>query len=131
MTARPSWPVTGTGASPLTSVKYAGSPWELGMSETHQVLRANNLRDKVRVQTDGGLKTGLDVVKAAILGAESFGFGTGPMIAMGCKYLRICHLNNCATGIATQHKVLRMRHFHGNVEKGEECARYDVIEEEK
>jgi len=107
----------GTGASPLTSVKYAGSPWELGMSETHQVLRANNLRDKVRVQTDGGLKTGLDVVKAAILGAESFGFGTGPMIAMGCKYLRICHLNNCATGVATQHKILRMRHFNGNVEK--------------
>ncbi|MEM7293287.1 MAG: glutamate synthase large subunit, partial [Pseudomonadota bacterium] len=107
----------GTGASPLTSVKYAGSPWELGLAETHQVLRANNLRDKVRVQTDGGLKTGLDVVKAAILGAESFGFGTGPMIAMGCKYLRICHLNNCATGVATQHKILRMRHFNGNVEK--------------
>lgn len=107
----------GTGASPLTSVKYAGSPWELGMSETHQVLRANGLRGNVRVQADGGLKTGLDVIKAAILGAESFGFGTGPMIAMGCKYLRICHLNNCATGIATQHKVLRMRHFNGNVEK--------------
>lgn len=107
----------GTGASPLTSVKYAGSPWELGMSETHQVLRANGLRSKVRVQTDGGLKTGLDVVKAAILGAESFGFGTGPMIAMGCKFLRICHLNNCATGIATQHNVLRMRHFNGDVEK--------------
>jgi len=107
----------GTGASPLTSVKYAGSPWELGMTETHQVLRANNLRNKVRVQTDGGLKTGLDVIKAAIMGAESYGFGTGPMIAMGCKYLRICHLNNCATGVATQHKVLRMRHFHGNVDK--------------
>ncbi len=107
----------GTGASPLTSVKYAGSPWELGMSETHQILRANGLRDKVRVQTDGGLKTGLDVVKAAILGAESFGFGTGPMVAMGCKYLRICHLNNCATGVATQHKVLRMKHFNGDVEK--------------
>ena len=101
----------------MTSVKYAGCPWELGLSETHQVLRANNLRDKVRVQTDGGLKTGLDVVKAAMLGAESFGFGTGPMIAMGCKYLRICHLNNCATGVATQHNVLRMRHFNGNVEK--------------
>ena len=107
----------GTGASPLTSVKYAGSPWELGMSETHQVLRANGLRAKVRVQTDGGLKTGLDVVKAAAMGAESFGFGTGPMIAMGCKFLRICHLNNCATGVATQHKVLRMRHFSGDVEK--------------
>jgi len=106
----------GTGASPLTSVKYAGGPWELGLTETHQTLRANNLRDKVRVQTDGGLKTGLDVIKAAILGAESFGFGTGPMVAMGCKYLRICHLNNCATGVATQDKVLRMNHFVGKVE---------------
>ena len=103
----------GTGASPLTSVKYAGSPWELGLSETHQVLRANNLRDKVRLQTDGGLKTGLDVMKAAILGAESFGFGTGPMVALGCKYLRICHLNNCATGVATQNNVLRQHHFIG------------------
>ncbi len=104
----------GTGASPLTSVKYAGSPWELGLTEAHQVLRANNLRDKVRVQTDGGLKTGLDVVKAAILGAESFGFGTVPMVAMGCKYLRICHLNNCATGIATQDERLRSQHFKPN-----------------
>ncbi len=107
----------GTGASPLSSVKYAGSPWELGLAETHQTLRANNLRDKVRVQTDGGLKTGLDVVKAAMLGAESFGFGTAPMIAMGCKYLRICHLNNCATGVATQNKVLRLQHFKGNADK--------------
>ena len=107
----------GTGASPLTSVKYAGSPWELGLAETHQTLRRNNLRDKVRVQTDGGLKTGLDVIKAAILGAESFGFGTGPMIAMGCKFLRICHLNNCATGVATQNNVLRLKHFKGNAEK--------------
>ncbi|HUW98011.1 MAG TPA: glutamate synthase large subunit [Acidiferrobacter sp.] len=103
----------GTGASPLTSVKYAGTPWELGLSETHQTLRANGLRDKVILQTDGGLKTGLDVVKAAILGAESFGFGTGPMVALGCKYLRICHLNNCATGIATQDGRLRKDHFHG------------------
>ena len=103
----------GTGASPLTSVKYAGSPWELGLTETHQTLRNNDLRDKVRVQTDGGLKTGLDVVKAAMLGAESFGFGTGPMIALGCKYLRICHLNNCATGVATQNDTLRDKHFRG------------------
>ena len=103
----------GTGASPLTSVKYAGSPWELGLSEAHQVLRANDLRHKVRLQTDGGLKTGLDVVKAAMLGAESFGFGTAPMIALGCKYLRICHLNNCATGVATQNPVLRSNHFIG------------------
>ena len=103
----------GTGASPLSSVKYAGSPWELGLSEAHQVLRANDLRHKVRLQTDGGLKTGLDVIKAAMLGAESFGFGTAPMIALGCKYLRICHLNNCATGVATQNNVLRSEHFIG------------------
>jgi glutamate synthase (NADPH/NADH) large chain len=103
----------GTGASPLSSVKYAGSPWELGLSETHQVLRAQEMRHQVRLQTDGGLKTGLDVVKAAMLGAESFGFGTGPMIALGCKYLRICHLNNCATGIATQNNVLRSEYFIG------------------
>ncbi|NOX43590.1 MAG: glutamate synthase large subunit [Gammaproteobacteria bacterium] len=106
----------GTGASPLTSVKYAGSPWELGLTETHQILRANDLRNKVRLQADGGLKTGLDIIKAAILGAESFGFGTAPMIAMGCKYLRICHLNNCATGVATQDNVLRMEHFVGKAE---------------
>jgi len=103
----------GTGASPLTSVKYAGTPWELGLTEAQQVLRANGLRGRVRVQTDGGLKTGLDVVKAAILGAESFGFGTAPMIALGCKYLRICHLNNCATGVATQDATLRKKHFIG------------------
>ena len=107
----------GTGASPLTSVKYAGSPWELGISETHQTLMQNNLRHKVRLQTDGGLKTGLDVVKGAILGAESFGFGTSVMVALGCKYLRICHLNNCATGVATQNKILRMNHFSGSPER--------------
>ncbi|MFU8820660.1 MAG: glutamate synthase large subunit [Gammaproteobacteria bacterium] len=103
----------GTGASPLTSTKYAGSPWELGLAETHQVLVQNGLRHRVRLQTDGGLKTGSDVIKAAVLGAESFGFGTAPMVALGCKYLRICHLNNCATGVATQHPVLRERHFIG------------------
>ncbi|NII73517.1 glutamate synthase (NADPH/NADH) large chain [Dyella sp. SG562] len=103
----------GTGASPLTSIKYAGTPWELGLAETQQTLRRNDLRGRVRLQTDGGLKTGLDVVKAALLGAESFGFGTGPMVALGCKYLRICHLNNCATGVATQHAVLRKEHFIG------------------
>ena len=106
----------GTGASALTSIKYAGTPWELGLSEANLVLRENGLRDKVRLQTDGGLKTGLDVVKAAILGAESFGFGTAPMIAMGCKYLRICHLNNCATGVATQNQTLRLHHFIGEKE---------------
>ncbi|WP_409309104.1 glutamate synthase large subunit [Pectobacterium sp. B1J-3] len=103
----------GTGASPLTSVKYAGCPWELGLVETQQALVANGLRHKIRLQVDGGLKTGLDIVKAAILGAESFGFGTGPMVALGCKYLRICHLNNCATGVATQDEKLRRDHYHG------------------
>ena len=103
----------GTGASPLSSIKYAGTPWELGLAETHQTLRLNDLRHRVRLQTDGGLKTGLDVVKAAIIGAESFGFGTAPMVALGCKYLRICHLNNCATGVATQHNVLRSKYFVG------------------
>ncbi|RMF12931.1 MAG: glutamate synthase large subunit [Gammaproteobacteria bacterium] len=106
----------GTGASPLTSIRYAGSPWELGLSEAHQTLRGNDLRGFVRLQTDGGLKTGLDVVKAAILGAESFGFGTVPMVVLGCKYLRICHLNNCATGVATQNEELRRKHFRGSVE---------------
>lgn len=103
----------GTGASPLSSVKYAGSPWELGLAETQQALVANGLRHKVRLQVDGGLKTGLDIIKAAILGAESFGFGTGPLIALGCKFLRICHLNNCATGIATQDETLRKKYFAG------------------
>ena len=103
----------GTGASPLSSIKYAGTPWELGLAETHQTLRANELRHRVRLQTDGGLKTGLDVIKAALIGAESFGFGTAPMVALGCKYLRICHLNNCATGVATQHNVLRTKFFVG------------------
>lgn len=106
----------GTAASPLTSIRHAGSPWELGLAEAQQALRANDLRGKIRLQTDGGLKTGLDVVKAAILGAESFGFGTTPMVAMGCKFLRICHLNNCATGVATQDQFLRDEHFIGTVE---------------
>ena len=103
----------GTGASPLSSVKYAGCPWELGLVETQQALVANGLRHKIRLQVDGGLKTGQDIIKAAILGAESFGFGTGPMVALGCKYLRICHLNNCATGVATQDEKLRRDHYRG------------------
>lgn len=106
----------GTAASPLSSIHHAGSPWELGLAEAHQALRVNDLRGKVRVQTDGGLKTGLDVIKAAILGAESFGFGSTPMIALGCKYLRICHLNNCATGVATQQDHLRHEHYIGEPE---------------
>ena len=107
----------GTGASPVTSVKHVGSAWELGLAETQQALRANGLRDRVRIQVDGGLKTGLDVVKAALLGAESYGFGTAPMVALGCKYLRICHLNTCATGIATQDAQLRSEHFKGLPER--------------
>lgn len=107
----------GTGASPITSVKYAGSPWELGLAEVHQALVKNGLRHKIRLQVDGGLKTGQDVLKAALLGAESFGFGTVPMIALGCKYLRICHLNNCATGVATQNVKLRNAHYHGLPER--------------
>ena len=106
----------GTGASPITSVKYAGNPFEMGIAEAHQVLRANDLRGQVILQADGGLKTGLDVIKAAILGAESFGFGTAPMVALGCKYLRICHLNTCAVGIATQDERLRKDHFIGKAE---------------
>ncbi|WP_404368291.1 glutamate synthase large subunit [Marinobacter sp.] len=118
----------GTAASPLTSIHYAGSPWELGLSEAQQALRSNDLRGKVRLQTDGGIKTGLDVVKAAILGAESFGFGTTPMVALGCKYLRICHLNNCATGVATQNQYLRDEHFKGTVEMAMNFFRF-VAEE--
>jgi len=107
----------GTGASPISSIKHAGTPWEMGLAEARQTLRQNGLRGKVRLQIDGGLKTGLDVIKAALLGADSFGFGTVPMIALGCKYLRICHLNNCATGVATQDERLRDQHFTGLPER--------------
>ncbi len=107
----------GTGASPLTSIHYAGSPWELGLAEAHYCLQANDLRDKVLLQVDGGLKTGLDVIKGAILGAELFGFGTTPLVALGCTYLRICQLNTCATGVATQHPLLRKQYFKGTSNK--------------
>ena len=113
----------GTGASPLSSIRYAGVPWELGVAETHQALVANQLRDRTVLQTDGGFKTGLDVVKAALLGADSFGFGTAPMIVLCCKYLRICHLNNCATGLATQDDFLRSQHFKGMPERVESFFR--------
>mgnify|MGYP001190351617 FL=1 len=113
----------GTGASPISSIRYAGVPWELGVAETHQALVANDLRERTILQTDGGLKTGLDVVKAALLGADSFGFGTAPMIVLGCKYLRICHLNNCATGVATQDERLRSAHFTGLPERVENFFR--------
>lgn len=114
----------GTGASPISSIRSAGCPWELGLVETVQVLRQNNIRDRVKIQVDGGLKTGLDIVKAAILGAESFGFGTTLLIVLGCKYLRICHLNNCATGIATQNEILREKHFKGLPERIETYLRF-------
>ncbi len=107
----------GTGAAPLTSIKFAGNPWELGLTEAHNALKANNLRGLVEVQTDGGLKTGLDVVKAALLGAESFAFGTGVLAIVGCKMLRICHLNKCSVGVATQDERLRRDYFTGTVEQ--------------
>ena len=118
----------GTGASPLSSVRYAGVPWELGLSEARQALHANQRRGQVLLQTDGGLKTGLDVIKAALLGADSFAFGTAPMIVLGCKYLRICHLNNCATGMATQDERLRRNHFKGMPERVE-CFFRNVAED--
>ena len=99
----------GTGASPLTSIKHAGLPWELGIAETHQTLVLNDLRSRVVLQTDGGLKTGRDVVIAALLGAEEMGFSTAPLIAMGCIMMRKCHLNTCPVGIATQDPVLRKK----------------------
>ena len=105
----------GTGASPLTSIKHAGLPWELGISEVHQTLVANGLRDRVRLETDGQIKTGRDVVIGALLGAEEFGFSTAPLIAMGCIMMRKCHLNTCPVGICTQDPVLRQR-FEGTPE---------------
>jgi len=99
----------GTGASPLTSIKHAGVPWELGLSEAHQTLMLNNLRGRVRLQTDGQLKTGRDVAIAAFLGAEEYGFATVPLIAIGCIMMRKCHLNTCPVGIATQNPVLRKK----------------------
>jgi glutamate synthase domain-containing protein 2/glutamate synthase domain-containing protein 3 len=97
----------GTGASPLSSIKNAGCPWEIGLAETQQVLVMNDLRGRIRVRTDGGLKTGRDIVVAAMLGAEEYGFGTGAVIAIGCDMARQCHLNTCPTGIATQRPDLR------------------------
>ena len=99
----------GTGASPLTSIKHAGSPWEIGLAETHQTLVLNRLRARISVQVDGGLRTGRDVVIAALLGADEFGFSTAPLIAIGCVMMRKCHLNTCPVGIATQDPVLRKR----------------------
>ncbi|MBD3789584.1 MAG: glutamate synthase large subunit [Campylobacterales bacterium] len=106
----------GTGAAPVGSIKFAGNPWELGLIEAHNALKANNLRGQVLLETDGGLKTGLDVIKAAILGAESYAFGTGALTVIGCKILRICHLNRCSVGIATQDEKLR-EYYEGSVER--------------
>ncbi len=105
----------GTGASPLTSIKHAGLPWELGVAETQQVLVMNNLRSRIRVETDGQLKTGRDVVVAALLGAEEFGFGTAALVSLGCILMRVCHLNTCPVGIATQDPELRKK-FAGKPE---------------
>ena len=105
----------GTGASPLTSLKHAGGPWELGLAETQQTLLLNGLRDRIVVQTDGQLKTGRDVVIAALLGAEEFGFATAPLVVSGCIMMRVCHLDTCPVGVATQNPVLRQR-FTGKAE---------------
>ncbi len=105
----------GTGASPLTSLKHAGAPWELGLAETQQTLLLNGLRDRIVVQTDGQLKTGRDVVVAALLGAEEFGFATAPLVVSGCVMMRVCHLDTCPVGVATQNPELRQR-FSGKPE---------------
>src|SRR4029079_15166597 len=99
----------GTGASPLTSIKHAGVPWELGLAETQQTLVLNDLRSRIVVEVDGQLKTGRDVVVGALLGAEEFGFATGPLVALGCVMMRVCHLNTCPVGVATQDPALRMK----------------------
>jgi len=106
----------GTGASPLSSIKHAGSPWELGLAETQAILLRNGLRERIEVRTDGGLRTGRDVVIAALLGAEAFGFGTATVVAVGCAMARQCHLNTCPTGIATQKPELRAK-FKGTPEQ--------------
>ena len=106
----------GTGASPQSSIKYAGLPWEIGLSEVHQVLSLNNLRDKVILRTDGGLKTGRDIVIAAMLGAEEYGIGTASLVAMGCIMVRQCHSNTCPVGVCSQNEKLREK-FTGTPEK--------------
>ena len=113
----------GTGASPLTSIKHAGVPWELGLAETQQVLLMNGLRGRIVVQVDGQMKTGRDVVIAALLGAEEFGFATAPLVVSGCVMMRVCHLNTCPVGIATQDPELRTR-FTGKPEFVEHFFRF-------
>ena len=113
----------GTGAAPANSVKHAGVPWEIGLAEVQQTLMRNRLRDRVRVQVDGGLKTGRDVVVAALLGAEEYGFATAPLVVSGCVMMRVCHLDTCPVGVATQNPVLRRR-FTGSPEFVENFFRY-------
>ncbi len=113
----------GTGASPLTSIKHAGAPWELGLAETQQVLLLNKLRNRIVVEVDGQLKTGRDVVIGALLGAEEFGFATAPLVALGCVMMRVCHLNTCPVGVATQDPVLRAR-FTGDPAHVENFMRF-------
>src|SRR6185437_4695976 len=105
----------GTGAAPLTSIKHAGAPWELGLAETQQTLLRNGLRDRIVVQADGQLKTGRDVIIAALLGAEEFGFASAPLVVSGCIMMRVCHLDTCPVGVATQNPQLRAR-FSGRPE---------------
>ena len=113
----------GTGASPLTSLTHAGLPWELGLAETHQTLVINNLRSRIVVETDGQLKTGRDVAIAALLGAEEFGFATAPLVTIGCIMMRVCHLNTCPAGVATQDPRLREK-FTGKPEHAVNFMRF-------
>lgn len=117
----------GTGASPLTSLKHAGGPWEIGLAEAHQTLMINGLRDRIVVQTDGQLKTGRDVIVAALLGAEEFGFSTAPLVVMGCIMMRVCHLDTCPVGVATQNPVLREK-FSGKPEFVENFFKFIALE---
>ena len=117
----------GTGASPLTSLKHAGAPWEIGLAETQQTLLLNGLRDRIVVQTDGQLKTGRDVIIAALLGAEEFGFATAPLVVMGCVMMRVCHLDTCPVGVATQNPVLREK-FSGKPEFVENFFKFIATE---
>jgi len=117
----------GTGASPLSSIKHAGGPWELGVAETHQTLVLNNLRSRIYVETDGQLKTGRDVAVAALLGAEEFGFATAPLVVMGCIMMRVCHLNTCPVGVATQDPRLRKR-FTGDPDHVVNFMRFIALE---
>jgi glutamate synthase (ferredoxin) len=117
----------GTGASPLSSIKHAGGPWELGLAETHQTLVLNNLRSRIYVETDGQLKTGRDVAIAALLGAEEFGFATAPLVVLGCIIMRVCHLNTCPVGVATQDPELRER-FTGNPDHVVNFMRFIAVE---